>query len=475
MPKIVLPRSVKYVSFFIAVLLALLAILGVGITYAYQGKYYPGITVQGVHVGGMKKAEADASVSAAMNALNAKKINVALPDISQARNETSGEYPVQQVTTTAQSLGIKVDTNAALAQGWAEGHGSALLAWIKEVTHLFFIGSQSFTAQPVVDNDAITGFIATKVMAKATEPQPAKIVVTDALVRIDDQVPGLAIDGNMLNSQITKALTSSLDPEPISFRIPTNIVDAPITRTVVQPIADQLSALADTKVSLKADGVNLVPNRGDLLKWYVPVQDDTGKVNLSLNSDGIAAYLQKNKLIDQTKSLATVSTAALAWLSANQQSAQLALVLKPVAITTVGSYQAGLFDGKYVFINLAEQKGYLIEGTAVDKVYRVSSGKSSTPTPHGTFHILSKTPRAFSGLYGLYMPWWENFTGTADNGDVLAAGGYGLHELPEWPNGYKEGVGHLGTPVSDGCVRFGVGDAKEVYDWTSIGTPVVIQ
>jgi lipoprotein-anchoring transpeptidase ErfK/SrfK len=51
---------------------------------------------------------------------------------------------------------------------------------------------------------------------------------------------------------------------------------------------------------------------------------------------------------------------------------------------------------------------------------------------------------------------------------------YGIHELPEWPDGTKEGESHLGTPVSHGCVRLGRGDAQAVYDWVEVGTPVFI-
>ena len=52
--------------------------------------------------------------------------------------------------------------------------------------------------------------------------------------------------------------------------------------------------------------------------------------------------------------------------------------------------------------------------------------------------------------------------------------GHGIHELPEWPSGYKEGEAHLGIPVSHGCVRLGVGPAETMYHWAPIGTIVFI-
>ncbi len=86
-------------------------------------------------------------------------------------------------------------------------------------------------------------------------------------------------------------------------------------------------------------------------------------------------------------------------------------------------------------------------------------------TPRGEFKVSNKHPRPWSKQYGLYMPYWMA---------IMSSGKYGIHELPEWPSGYKEGENHLGTPVSHGCVRLGVGAAKRVYEWAEIGTPIII-
>jgi lipoprotein-anchoring transpeptidase ErfK/SrfK len=126
--------------------------------------------------------------------------------------------------------------------------------------------------------------------------------------------------------------------------------------------------------------------------------------------------------------------------------------------------EARVPDGKYIDINLAKQHLSIFEDGERLGTYRISSGKRGMATPTGNFKILSKNGRAWSRKYGLYMPYWMQFTGV----------GHGIHELPEWPGGYKEGAAHLGVPVSHGCVRLGVGPAASVYAWADIGTPVVI-
>ena len=105
-----------------------------------------------------------------------------------------------------------------------------------------------------------------------------------------------------------------------------------------------------------------------------------------------------------------------------------------------------------------------LSGIPINK-FPISSGKPGYETPSGVYHIKNKNPRAWSYTYHLWMPYWLGFIGSA----------YGIHELPEWPGGLKEGEGHLGRPVSHGCVRLGVGPAEWLYNWADIGTEVVVK
>jgi lipoprotein-anchoring transpeptidase ErfK/SrfK len=127
--------------------------------------------------------------------------------------------------------------------------------------------------------------------------------------------------------------------------------------------------------------------------------------------------------------------------------------------------RAKIEEGKYIDINLAVQILSIFENGEIIDAFLVSSGKKGMETPVGQYAIRNKNPRAWSKVYGLYMPFWMA---------MVSDGRFGIHELPEWPSGYKEGAIHLGIPVSHGCVRLGVGPAKTVYDWAEIGTPIVI-
>lgn len=110
-----------------------------------------------------------------------------------------------------------------------------------------------------------------------------------------------------------------------------------------------------------------------------------------------------------------------------------------------------------------KQRLYYYLGSKEIGSFLISAGKASTPTPKGEFKITNKHLKAWSP-YGLWMPYWLG----------LGSGRIGLHELPIWPNGYREGSSHLGIPVSHGCVRLGIGAAEFLYKWSEIGTKVII-
>ncbi|MBI4276608.1 L,D-transpeptidase [Candidatus Uhrbacteria bacterium] len=120
---------------------------------------------------------------------------------------------------------------------------------------------------------------------------------------------------------------------------------------------------------------------------------------------------------------------------------------------------------KKIVIDIKTQRLSYFVGKKKMGTFKISTGTEAMPTPYGVHKILNKTPRAWSGLAKLWMPWWMAFKGSK----------YGIHELPEWPGGKKEGADHLGKRVSHGCVRLGVGPAKKLYDWAEVGTIVIVQ
>ncbi len=126
---------------------------------------------------------------------------------------------------------------------------------------------------------------------------------------------------------------------------------------------------------------------------------------------------------------------------------------------------------KTLLVDLSEQNLYVKLGDYEIKKFRVSTGASDTPTPVGeTKIILKQEIRVGVKAPHYIMPKYMMFR----------AGGYGFHSLPSLGRAHSgvfwtEARSHIGIPVSHGCVRMLPEDSAWVYDFTDIGTKVVVQ
>lgn len=125
---------------------------------------------------------------------------------------------------------------------------------------------------------------------------------------------------------------------------------------------------------------------------------------------------------------------------------------------------------KSLLVDISDQSVFLKLGDRVIKEFRVSTGKSSTPTPYGSTKIILKQEVRVAGAYPHYiMPKFMMFR----------AGGYGFHALPSlsFDGGrfWTEARSHIGIPVSHGCIRLLPEDADFIYNFTDIGTKVTVQ
>ena len=104
-------------------------------------------------------------------------------------------------------------------------------------------------------------------------------------------------------------------------------------------------------------------------------------------------------------------------------------------------------DGRHVEGDLTNQLAALINGSHVYWIFPISSGKPSTPTILGHFHVYARVPGYLpDGMY--YSDFFY--------------GGYALH-------GYNPAPDY---PASHGCMRLPIADAIPAFDWLAIGDAV---
>jgi lipoprotein-anchoring transpeptidase ErfK/SrfK len=122
-----------------------------------------------------------------------------------------------------------------------------------------------------------------------------------------------------------------------------------------------------------------------------------------------------------------------------------------------------------IVIDISDQRLQAYAGETLVYDFICSSGIESSPTMPGTFQILSKEEEAYASSWDLWMP---HFMGVYRSGPDFTNG---IHGLPTLSGGGILWEGHLGRPVSYGCIVIGLEEAARLYEWTQLGTLVVIQ
>ncbi len=106
-----------------------------------------------------------------------------------------------------------------------------------------------------------------------------------------------------------------------------------------------------------------------------------------------------------------------------------------------------------ILVDVEESKLYLFQDGKLTKTYRCSGGKWSTPSPIGTWKIVSKAKwgEGFGGSWmGFNVPW----------------GQFGIHGTLD--------PSSLGWASSHGCIRMDNDDVAELYKIIPMGTKVTI-
>lgn len=117
-------------------------------------------------------------------------------------------------------------------------------------------------------------------------------------------------------------------------------------------------------------------------------------------------------------------------------------------------------EGKIIDVDLEEMKVTLWDSGKVVAEFPVAGKGNPTrgPTRKGLFSVQTKEANHFSSLSRVWMPWSMQYSGD-----------YFIHGWPHWPNGTI-----VSSKYSAGCVRLNQGDAKEVYDFADVGTPILV-
>jgi lipoprotein-anchoring transpeptidase ErfK/SrfK len=139
-------------------------------------------------------------------------------------------------------------------------------------------------------------------------------------------------------------------------------------------------------------------------------------------------------------------------------------IVKFAAILITGTVEAFSQEStRRLVVSIPDRKIALIEDGHVTRVYPVAVGKPSTPSPAGTFQIVSRIPHpTWYGHGQVVAPGPANPLGTRWIG--LNERGYGIHGTNNQSS--------VGKAASHGCIRMRKADVEELFQLVAIGDTV---
>jgi lipoprotein-anchoring transpeptidase ErfK/SrfK len=113
---------------------------------------------------------------------------------------------------------------------------------------------------------------------------------------------------------------------------------------------------------------------------------------------------------------------------------------------------------RWIEVDLSRQTLIAWQGNRWIDARYVSTGKASTPTPTGVFNVQTK-------IYSTTMS-GRDYSVPDVRYVMFYSGNYAIHGA-YWHN-------RFGTPVSHGCINLAEDAAKWLYNWSEVGTPIVV-
>ncbi len=126
-------------------------------------------------------------------------------------------------------------------------------------------------------------------------------------------------------------------------------------------------------------------------------------------------------------------------------------------------------SGKRVVYAIGAQRVWLVGASGkVQRTYLVSGGKDAALLKPGTYQVTSMSRHAIAYNHKSTMNYMVRFA-TGHHAPI------GFHDVPARDDGsLVQSRSELGTPLSSGCIRQWISDAKALWEFVSVDTAVAV-
>lgn len=381
------------------------------------------------------------------------------------------------VTPTQTEVGLGFNTTKSIDDAMAAGKKK----WWLEVPQIW--KKQTITNVSSINSEKLTAYIATLGGASIKEPQNANLLVENGEVKIVPEVIGKK------NGLKDGEKTITIAAERLQ-RITLNIeeVDAvpAVTTKSLESLKKDVEKIVGADVVLLIDGQRHVPSAATISGWTnIPKPGQNEARTITIDKGAVGKYIDdiasKYVTLPQNEIYTTDASGARKVIVAGKRGTDI-IGKDTVAAKITEAVQQGKNVEEELAVQRAEYKSIAVKdapklievdltahqltayenGVAVQR-YIVTVGSIVDPTLTGEFaiyrKIVNERMRACGNggdCYDVYPVPWTNYY----------SGPYAIHAAP-WRKTFGENASH-------GCVNLPTDQAKWVFDWAPVGTPVIV-
>ena len=464
-------RKILVPIIFLFVLLVILLAAPFVYQKLYSGKIYHHVYADGYDLSGMNKDQAASFLNSKFNLIFNKKVLI----VANQKN----------TDTTLSALGLSFNTDEIVNNCYDIGRKRKFFGNLIDSGKTVF-KKTTISFSPYVDRSIFDNFTKTAAGILNVDPADASLKIDNGNSVFVESKNGQKVSFDLTDKDIVNI--EKEDQPKIDLKV--EILEPAIKTSDFDSALKTVSSYLGKALMLKYNGNVFVVSKTMIGSW-ITINNTGGKFSAGLDDAKISGYLNaiansvelkrvdqqtngwsnevttqgvnglylnKNKILSDIKKVMAGNDSQI-----NITLSMVADPYKPLTFFPPNEPITGQYFGKYLDINLTYQKLCRVNGNNAVDCYTISSGAPASPTPLGSYKIEYKNQRGWSSLFNVWLPWWQEIDGD-----------YGIHGLPELPDGTVEGASDLGTPVSEGCIRLNTSIAEMIYSWTRIGTPVYI-
>lgn len=461
----------------LAALIALLVVSLTSIALYFQDRGLLGTSIAGHDISRMSQQEVADLVTS-----EAQAVRVALTVDSDTDDLTLSD------------LGTNVDVDETVNRAFERNK----TPWTRIVS---MFHSKDYPVEVTVDQNKLNEYSKNFADEKGNAPVDAAVTLDEETgeFRVSEAEVGHSVDLSELKATAMRS-AQTLQSQQVTIDL---VELAPaVSTTDAQSVADEANSIVELPVEIHGRSDTHSPSATEKASWITIGDDDDNFGDISIDEDAATAWvvtLGHSTSIEPVSGVRnvnsrgevtlTVSSGSPGYLVNNEEEVAQALI---DAIHAKSEYSGSfsydtieqtfenrlIADGaeslayaaapgeKWIDINLSTTTVTGYEGaTPVHGPVYMVPGAPETPTVTGSFKVWSKVPsQTMTGF---------NVDGTRYRTEgvpwiLYFHGGYAVHGAP-----WRSSFGWSGPGGSHGCVNMPVGPAKALYDWASVGTPVV--